>query len=349
MRALVLTEPWRAEVREIDKPQLNPGWALVRPRLVGICGSDLHAYTGSSPMVKYPVVPGHEFVGEVVEIEPPAGKAMWIAGRRPPERLAAGDRVVADPAVPCGQCRACRTGRYNVCITQKVIGVHLPGAMAELVAVRTDCLSLVPDHLSDEAAAMVEPMSIGMNACRRGKVKRGDWVVIIGGGMIGLAALMHARAREARVAVVEPVEVRRRLAQQVGADVVAAPDEVGSGIDGWGWDGLADVVIEASGTDAGLALGLRLAAPGGRVVVLGFWPQQIKLPATEITKKELDVVGSRLHGGTVAPTLAMMSAGLINPLALLGGVEPLERAPDLLRRLAAKEIEAVKMLVRVDN
>ncbi len=297
-------------------------------------------------MVKYPVVPGHEFVGEVVAIGP--GDTPPLVVRRAPERLRPGDRVVADPAIPCGKCSACRAGHYNVCVNQQVLGVHLDGAMAELLAVRADCLLLVPDHVPDEHAAMVEPLSIGLNACQQAGVSASDWVVIFGAGMIGLACLLHARARRARCAVVEPLESRRQLAASLGAEVTISPDGIADSLLGWGVDGRPTVVVEASGTAEGLRQALAIAAPRARVVVLGFWPQPIELPATEITKKELTVVGSRLPGGTMAPALATVATGLIDPSPLPIATRSLADAPSAFSELAHGQLRVAKVLVRVE-
>ncbi|MBC7289542.1 MAG: alcohol dehydrogenase catalytic domain-containing protein, partial [Armatimonadetes bacterium] len=199
MRAVVIQQPGTVSICDVAEPEVQPGWALVRPRLVGICGSDLHAYTGHSPLVAYPVTPGHEFVGEVIALGDELADPRWPAGRRPPQQILPGARVVADPSVPCGRCEPCRTGHYNTCENQRVLGVHLPGAMADLVLARVDCCLIVPDCLSDEIAALCEPLSIALNACDRTAVTRDDRVAILGAGPVGLACLLHCKLRGCRV------------------------------------------------------------------------------------------------------------------------------------------------------
>ncbi len=319
---------------------------LVRPRLVGVCGSDLHSFTGHQPFVRYPVVPGHEVVGEIVAVGEADPSAPLVAERSAPSGLVPGMRITLDPAIPCGHCYPCRVGRYNVCANQQVLGVHLPGAMAELVSVRTDCVNIVPDHLTDELAALTEPLSIGMQACNTGRVGRGDCVAILGAGMIGLSVLLQARLRGARCAVVEPVAWRAHIARSLGAEIVTSPAEAGEAMGDWGEDGRPTVVVEAAGRPETLGLALDVVSPAGRVVVLGFWSGEVQIPGAAIMRGELQVLGSRLHRGTVPATLAQLAGGVLDPGLLVGATEPLDRGPEVLSRLGDGSLQVVKALLR---
>lgn len=343
MRALVIHRPGHAIVQDVQRPQLRAGWVLIRPRLVGICGSDLHAYAGPQPFVSYPFIPGHEMVGEIVEVGQEADEPV-APGRWMPANLVEGMRVVIDPAVPCGVCVACRAGRYNACAGQQVIGVHLPGAAAEYVAVRGDCCVPVPDWVDDEAGAVVEPLSVGLQACRRGRVTEEDRVCIVGAGAIGLSVLLQARALGARCAVVEPDEWRQKVAAELGAEVVATPQEAERAVGAWE-DG-PTVAVEAAGRPDTLALAMELVAPAGRVVVLGFWPGEIAIDGTCAVRKELDIMGSRLHLGTVQETVALVAAGLVDPRPLVSAVEELEAGPRVMEELTGGRLRAVKVLLR---
>lgn len=346
LRALVIHQPGDAGIEQRPGPEPRPGWVLIRPRLVGVCGSDLHSFTGHQPFVSYPVVPGHEVVGDLVDVGEPDPKAPVFPERRAPAGLVPGKRVTLDPAVPCGQCYPCRIGHYNVCANQQVLGVHLPGAMAELVAARADCVSIVPDHLTDELAALTEPLSIGLQACNTGRVGRGDCVGILGAGMIGLSVLLQARLRGARCAVVEPVAWRADLARTLGAEIVTSPAEADKAMRDWGEDGRPTVVVEAAGRPETLGMALDLVSPAGRVVVLGFWPGEVQVPGPAIMRGEMEVLGSRLHRGTVPAALAQLAAGVLDPRPLLGAPEPLDRGPEVLARLANGSLRVVKALLR---
>ncbi|MCD6351875.1 MAG: alcohol dehydrogenase catalytic domain-containing protein [Armatimonadetes bacterium] len=343
MRALVLHQPGQIRLEDLPEPQVPGGWALVRPRLVGICGSDLHAYTGHQPFAHFPIVPGHEFVGEIVRL--PRGVPPRVPGRNAAASLRPGMRVVADPAVPCGQCRACRTGHYNVCANQQVLGVHLPGAMAELVAVRTDCLNIVPDVLSDEAAVLAEPLSIGLQGCNRGRIGPEDRVAVVGGGMIGASVLLQARLRGARVAMVEPRQDRAEKLADLGAQLTIPPSEAEDVLGRW--DDGPTVIVEAAGRRDTLDLALRLAQPMSRVVVLGFWPEQVQIPGAAIMRGELEVLGSRLHGATMAVTLAQMAAGMLETSGILETTAPLEEGPALFEALSKGAEPGLKVVLEV--
>jgi L-gulonate 5-dehydrogenase len=346
MRALVIDGPRQTRLASRPDPELAPGWALIRPRLVGICGSDLHAYLGHSPFVRYPLIPGHEVVGEVVDVAPPAPDSIWPPGR-PPARLRPGQRVALDPAVPCARCYPCRMGRYNACADQQVLGVHLPGAMAELLAARLDCCHIVPDSVPDHIAALAEPLSIGLQACRRGRIQAYDTVAILGAGMIGLSCLLQVRLCGATCAVVEPLAARRELASQLGAEVAVPPEAAREVVADWAPAGGPTVVIDATGQPAALPLALELVAPAGRVVVLSFPPGDLTLPGPLLVAKELDLVGSRLHCRTLPATLALLAARRLNPAPLLSGVEALAHAPQLFADLARGSRQVIKILVQV--
>jgi threonine dehydrogenase-like Zn-dependent dehydrogenase len=346
LRALVIHQPGDARVELRADPTLNDGWVLLRPILVGVCGSDLHAFTGHQPFVRYPVVPGHEMVGEIVAVAKPGASPALRGTRFAPVNLQPGLRVTIDPAVPCGECYACRIGRYNACEKQQVIGVHIAGAMADLVAVRADCISIVPDVLPDEVAVLAEPLAIGVQACERGRIRQGDDVVIVGGGMIGLAVLLQARLLGARCGVVEPSEFRAAMAAKLGAEVVATPEEALEVFNGWGTGGRPTVAVEAAGRPHALELAMDLVSAAGRVVVLGFWPETIHIPGSIIVRKELDVIGSRLHRNTIPVALSQLASGRLQPRSLISAVEPLEKGPQVFADLASGRLQAVKVLLR---
>ena len=345
MRALVIHHPGNISIQQMPEPELMKGWALIRPTLVGICGSDIHAYTGHQPFAKYPVIPGHEIVGRVEAVSEEMRDTIPL-GRSVPATLEIGSRVVVDPAVPCGKCCACKRGRYNACVNQQVIGVHIHGGAAELVAVPKDSCVPVPDAISDEAAAVIEPLSIGLQACRRGRVNVGEYVVIVGGGPIGLCVLLQAQAIRAKCAVVEPEPARRAKAHELGAEVVVSPEQAQEAIAQWAPDACPDVVVEAAGTPTTLRQAIDLAGAAGRVVVLGFWPSDISIEGPSIVRKELEIIGSRLHCGTVQETVAQVAAGLIDPTVLISMIKELDEGAQVFEALA-RDKSTFKVLLKV--
>ncbi|MBA2521088.1 MAG: alcohol dehydrogenase catalytic domain-containing protein, partial [Chloroflexia bacterium] len=206
MRAAVTTAPGTIEVRDRAEPAAGPGEALIRVERVGICGSDLHIYHGTSPYVAYPRTQGHEFAGKVV---------AFGSGYSGPVHV--GDRVAVEPLLPCGECYPCRQGRSNCCAKLRVLGAHVDGAMCELIAIPTERLYPTGD-LDPELAALVEPVSIGVQAAARGQIGPEDTVMIFGAGPIGQAALLAATDRGARVMVVDRLASRLALARRLGAE-----------------------------------------------------------------------------------------------------------------------------------
>ena len=197
MKAIVLVEPGKFVIEERPVPEPGPGEALIRVKVAGLCGSDLHGFRGTQPFITYPRVMGHEFSGEIAALGP---------GYKGP--FQEGDRVVVDPVVNCGRCYACRTGNHNVCREVQVLGVHRDGAFAEYLTVRTDRIHKIPAGLDFSTAALIEPLSIGAEANRRASVRDGDQVVIIGAGPIGLVSLLIAKTKDTQVMITDRVQSR---------------------------------------------------------------------------------------------------------------------------------------------
>lgn len=313
MKAAIITAPHHVEIREIERPTPGPGEALVEVEAVGVCGSDLHAYEGTQPFFQYPQIGGHEVVGRVVAIA--SAEAPAIPGRNQPRPPQVGARVVLDPSLPCGRCYPCRRGRYNCCENMRVLGVHAAGAFAEYFVAPIGCLHTISEDVPVDAAVMIEPLSIGVQATTRAAVAPEDTVLVIGAGTIGLSVMMVALARSARVAVCDISPGRLALAQSLGAETVinAARQDVGEEVARWCGSSGPAVVIEAVGRSATVRQALELVAASGRVVMLGLCTEEIVIPGALMVRKELDFRGSRLHGGTVPEAVTMVESGTVAP------------------------------------
>ncbi|MFO8081705.1 MAG: alcohol dehydrogenase catalytic domain-containing protein [Armatimonadota bacterium] len=335
MKAAVVVEAHNVEIREIDRPSPAPGEALVKVEAVGVCGSDLHAYEGSQPFFQYPEIGGHEVVGEVVEVNEYADGPPQIPGRNqtlPPQE---GMRVVLDPSMPCGECYPCRTGRYNCCENMQVLGVHAPGAFAEYFLAPLGCLHAISEDVSADAAVMAEPLSIGVQSSSRGRVTMEDTVLIIGAGTIGLSVLQVCKSRGARVAVSDLSDGRLEIASGLGADAVVNPsagDLREALVDFAGESGPA-VVIEAVGKPVTVRQALEVVAASGRVVMLGLCSEEICIEGALMVRKELDFLGSRLHGGTMPQAIGLIEQGEVQPEELVTHhmkLDELEQAFELM-------------------
>jgi threonine dehydrogenase-like Zn-dependent dehydrogenase len=288
MRAWRLVEPGRFEAVEIDRPTAGPGQVLVRVEAVSICGSDLGAYLGRHPRIVAPAILGHEFAGVVEAVGPGVTSAV------------VGDRGAVEPTVSCGTCRFCLRGNENICRQYRVIGEDesLAGAMSGLVRVYADHFHPIPDGVSFEEAALVQPLAIGLHAVRdRGRLEPGETVLIVGAGPIGLAILIAAKQEGARVIISDTLDYRLEQATALGADRTVNPDHddvvetVARDTDGYG----ADAAFEAVGgtTDGAFATAYDAVSRGGRVVVLG----SFKLPTVPLR-------GDR-HSGIAGPSVQL--------------------------------------------
>lgn len=313
MKAAIITGAHQVEIQEIERPTPAAGEALVKIEGVGVCGSDLHAYEGSQPFFKYPERGGHEIVGTVVEIAD--GDAPELIGRPQPRPPVEGARVVLDPAMPCGGCYPCRTGRYNCCENQRVLGVHAPGAFAEYITAPVGCLHGISEEISDDAAVMIEPLSIGVQASNRARITMEDTVLIIGAGTIGLSVLLVAKSRGARCAITDLAPGRLELARELGADVAlnASEGDLRAALAEDFGDGGPAVVIEAVGRPSTVTQALDVVAASGRVVMLGLCSDEICFNGAVMVRKELDFLGSRLHGGTVPQAVELVESGATDP------------------------------------
>lgn len=348
MKAYVITAPQCIREQELPVPSPGPGEALVRVRAVGVCGSDVHAYEGTQPFFQYPQIPGHEVVGEIVAISEKPASEPQIPGRTQAPLPRVGDRVTLDPSLPCGRCYACRLGRYNCCAHLRVMGVHAPGAMREYFTAPLPCLYVLPDALEEELGVLAEPLSIGVQATKRARLQAGERCLIMGAGTIGLCVLLVAKAQGALCAISDVCAERLKLAQRLGADLTIHPpsQDIQAALEDFTQGDGPAVVIEAVGRPETVALAAELVAPAGRVVQLGLCSQPICFPGNIFVKKEMDWLGSRLHGGTMPQAIRLLAAGAIHPQPLITHRLPLAALPQALQLLAKKPQEAIKIILR---
>ena len=335
MRAIVTVEPRRMELMDRPEPEPRAGEALVRVEAVGICGSDLHLYVGDHPYVRYPQIQGHEFAGIVERF-----------GGRYDGPVRVGERVAVEPLQPCGECYPCRQGRPNCCTHLAVLGAHVPGALVDRIAVRASALYPVGD-LDPELAALVEPVSIGLQGVNRGAVTAEDMVVVFGAGPIGQAVLLGAVDRGARVLVVDRLAARLDLARQLGAEEVvdASVEDAPAAIADWTSGDGPGVVCEATGVPAVIRTAVDVVASAGRIVILGLSTQEVALPVLEFTRKELTILGSRNNAGVFGDAVALVRRNQARARLLITHRFPLERAPEAVKFALEHPTEAEKVMI----
>jgi 2-desacetyl-2-hydroxyethyl bacteriochlorophyllide A dehydrogenase len=298
MKAFCVVAPGRAEIVTRGRRPLEAGEVRLGIEAVGICGSDVALWAGKHPYASYPVVPGHELGGRVLE-------ASSDVDLRP------GQRVTVRPILTCGTCRACREGRLNHCPRVRVLGVHVDGGMAEEVVVPAQTVFAMPANSSAEQGALVEPTAVAVHVCHRAGLKPGDRLAILGTGVIGLLCLQVAKAGgTALVLGVDREPSRLALASGLGADLVVDnryqdAAEAGRALAADGFD----VVLDTVGIEATLATAFDLAARGGVIVQVALPHGRPAVDFEPFYRKELTLRATRLYDGDFGEAVALMAAG----------------------------------------
>jgi 2-desacetyl-2-hydroxyethyl bacteriochlorophyllide A dehydrogenase len=261
-------------------PSAGSDAVLVRPRRVGICGTDYHIYKGKHPYLRYPRVMGHELAVEV--LEPPAGSGVTP-----------GKIYVVNPYISCGRCIACRAGKPNCCVGISVLGVHQDGGMSGLLSLPASNL-IEAEGLSVDECAAVEFLSIGAHAVRRGAATDSDNVLVVGTGPIGLGVALFARLAGAAVAIYDRQEERADAAQSItGATPLPVGDDVSQSVRAFTGGNGFDVVFDATGSVAAMRAGFDLVAHGGRYVLVSVVKDPITFSDPDFHRKEMTLLGSR--------------------------------------------------------
>lgn len=283
MKAIQIIHPGEIKVVEIAKPEVKAGEVLVKVNYVGFCGSDLNTYLGKNPMVKLPVIPGHE-IGAVIE----------SVGEGVPEHIKPGIPCTVNPYTSCGSCPSCRNGRPNACQFNETFGVQRNGAMCEYISVPWTKVIMDPE-LSPKSFALVEPMSVGFHAVDRAKVTDLDIIMIIGCGMIGLGALVRSVIRGAKVIAVDVDDAKLSLAKQLGAKytINSKTENVHERLSEMTNNSGPDVIVEAVGSPVTYQMAINEVAFTGRVVCIGYAKTEIAFETKYFVQKELDIRGSR--------------------------------------------------------
>jgi len=302
MRAIIMDAPGQIRIGDWEDPRPGPGEVLVAPRAVGVCAGDLYIYLGKNAYVRYPQVCGHEIAGVVEAVGP------GVSG------LATGARVVVEPFLGCGKCYPCRVGKPNCCANLRIIGVTQPGGFGERMTAPAANVHPIPDQLSFADASFVEPVAIGVQTCRRGDISRGEMVVVLGCGPIGLAIIEVARARGARVVAADVQASRLETAAKFGAEVFPSDGDLLPRIleqtNGEG----APVVVEATGSAKVMESTVDLVAAGGRIVIVGLVKKgtPVAFPGLDFTRKEMTILGSRASARCFPESLQLLASGAVH-------------------------------------
>ena len=337
MKAIQIEKERQMQVVDIPAQEMKPNEVLLRLEYVGFCGSDLSTYLGKNPMVRMPVIPGHE-VGAVIE----------KVGADVPEGLKPGMTVTVNPYTNCGKCASCRNNRVNACQHNETLGVQRNGAMRELIALPWE--KIIPaGELSPRTCALIEPMSVGFHAVSRAQVTDIDTVVVIGCGMVGMGAIVRSVQRGATVVAADIDDEKLALAREMGAaftintmteDVHARLQEI---TDGFG----PDVIIEAVGSPVTYNMAVNEVAFTGRVICIGYAKTEVSFQTKFFVQKELDIRGSRnAQPSDFRGVIRYLERGTCPIDRLISAEVSPEKAPEAMQQWAENPGKVFRILVK---
>ncbi len=325
MRAAIIDAPGNMRVGSLPDPTPKPDELVIRVGACGICGTDLHIMDGDFPLACYPVVPGHEFAGEVVAV----GRNVPPGIGTRDMKVTVGTRVAVDPSLFCGYCDFCRTGHGNLCLNWRAIGVTVDGAFAEYVRVPAANAYVLPENISFREAALIEPISCAVHGMHRLNPQSGDTFLLVGAGTMGLILLQLAlRGGASKVAVVDLNMQRLELAKKLGAsdtqiDIYKVLENEPLGF---------DCVIDVTGVAPAIEGAFAAVKRGGKFMVFGVAPQEarISLSPFRIYNDEITVLGSMAVLYSFEPAVNLLSSGAIDTAVMLTTALPLEDFPNAL-------------------
>lgn len=339
MKAIVISEPGKIEIRDIPMPVVGEGEALLKVKYVGICGADVASFTGNQPFTTYPRIPGHEFSAEIVSV---------------PENdrgLKAGDIVTCNPYFNCTTCYSCQRGFVNCCTDNQTMGVQRDGAFCEYIAMPLDRI-YDGKGLSAQELSLIEPFSISRHAVSRAQIKESDSVLIIGAGPIGLFALLAAKQKCKKIAVADILDNRLALALDYGADAVV--NTKNQSLDAFvndftGGNGF-DVCIEACGAPETFLGCIDAAAFAANIILIGNGKRETSFVHSVLLKKELNVHGSRnALKEDFINNITAVAEGQADVMKMVSGIYEMQDAMDAFKALANNDGTLAKMLIRIGD
>ncbi len=347
MKAGVLYDDRKIEVREVDDPTPGPGEVIVESSFGGICGTDMHIFRGEfHSRVRYPAIQGHEFGGVIVELG--RGVSRW----------ARGDRVAVDPILPCHACPACLRGQLSCCRSLRLLGVDDDGGFGRLVAVPQANLYRLPDELPMEHAPLVETFALGHHVLDRGGVQAGETIAILGAGKLGLSVLdvLCHGASPASTVVTDLQPFRLDVARHLGADVavdITREDPVARVMDVTEGAGV-DCVIECvghyhvpEGREPPLAQAVKMIRHGGRIVAAGLGEQLTAVHFKTLVLKEARIIASRVTLGEFARAIRLLAKRRLHPERLVTDRIPLREVAAAFAKVDREDPRTIKVVLDI--
>jgi L-iditol 2-dehydrogenase len=306
MKAAVLFAPENLKMTDVEIPKLAADEVLFRPKIIGICGSDVTFYLGHRP-VPYPLILGHEVVGHIAAV----GEAVT--------KFKVGQRIIVEPNYSCGNCKFCRIGRGNICPNKKSPGVNVSGFFAEYAKAPAEFVWGLPDNISDEDAATIEPQTVGIHALVISGAKLGDTVAVVGCGVIG-QLLIHAAVKAGvRVLAHDKLPGKLAMAERLGAHAIETEDAAPL----WQKENVT-TIFECAGVPASIELSISAAPRGSQVLLLGITTTPASFVPIKIVREGIYVIPSLIydHPGDFERTINLVSSGTLSPSKIITDTVP---------------------------
>lgn len=309
MRAALLLAPERITIDNVAEPRPAPGEAMIRPAIAGICGTDISFFAGHRS-ASYPFILGHEVTGRVVAF----GEGVTT--------LRVGQRVVVEPNYPCGSCALCLAGRGAICARKESMGVNVPGCFAQCAVAPAEFVWPVPDSISDEDAATIEPLAVSMHGLRLSGAKAGDTVAVLGCGVVGLLLIHAAVAAGVRVIAHDRLAEKRKMAGALGA--IVAPES--ESIEALWQNENVGTVFECAGVTPTAELALKHAPRGATVILLGLASTPVSFLPMKLVREGIDLLTSMIydHPSDFEHVIGQVANGFLHPSKVVTHTYPLE-------------------------
>ena len=337
MKTVLIEKPFEIAVTDTQMPEPKEGEALLKVLYCGICGADVASYTGNQPFTTYPRIPGQEL------------SALIVSMPENDRNLKPGDIVTANPYFNCGSCYSCQRGYVNCCTDNQTMGVQRDGSFREYITMPVERI-YEGKGLSAKELALVEPFTISYHALHRAPVKKGDKVLVVGAGPIGLFALIAAKAQGAEVYVADVLEGRLKKAMDFGAagtihsgklDIVQEAMRITNG------NGF-DVCVEACGLSVTFLSCIDCAAFAANIILIGNGKKETTFLHSILLKKELNVFGSRnSYASDFKAVIDLIAEGGVNVLDMVSAVYPMDRADEAFKALANNDGSLAKVLIEM--
>lgn len=337
----VMTAPGEIMFRKIPTPSVGANQVLVRIRMIGVCGSDIHVYHGEHPFTTYPVTQGHEVSGEIVAL----GEGT--------EGFSLGQKVTIEPQVFCGHCYPCTHGKYNLCEELKVMGFQTTGVASTYFAVDASKVTPIPQTMGFEEGAMIEPLAVAVHAARRAGDIRGKKIVVIGAGPIGNLVSQAVKGLGAgQVMVTDVSDYRLQLAKECGADfcVNTRNQEFGEAmVEAFGPD-KADVIYDCAGNNVTINQAIRCARKGSTIILVAVFAGMASADLAVLNDHELDLNTTMMYRHEDYVTaIEMVEAGKIRLQPLMSKVFPFGQYKQAYEYIDANRETTMKVLIDVQN